>query len=162
MINPEQIIRGILRPFMFAALEEHTVRNLYFILIFLSIISCFREKPAGTPDIFEDISEPEVYNDEINFSHLRSIVDKADKLSPEVFFAITALHRNYIEETERAVDSGTSGNFEKLFEEKRIEFFKTIKFDYDQYMNYYENNQEEMNEYIMQKPELLKYLTILK
>ena len=83
-------------------------------------------------------------------------------ITPEIFFAITTLHHEYTKELEDAIDINSGVDYAKLFEEKRIDFFNTIKFSYEQYMNYYENNLPAINEYLQERPDLIEQLIILQ
>ncbi len=137
-------------------------RFLIFIIVLISLVSCFKEKNNTIKEQPLQVEPEIIAGDEINFEKLQDIVKRAPKLTPEVFFAITVLHRKYIESLEQTITPETEGNPEALFEQKRVEFFKNIKFGYEEYMSYYENNQKEMNDYIMKNPQLMKYLTITK
>ncbi|HBD94168.1 MAG: hypothetical protein A2015_14020 [Spirochaetes bacterium GWF1_31_7] len=137
-------------------------RSVVTLFLLILLVSCFKEKNNTIKEQPLHVEPEIVAGDEINFVNLQDIVKNAPKLTPEVFFAITVLHRKYIESLEKTITPETAGNPEALFEQKRVEFFKNIKFGYEEYMSYYENNQKEMNDYIMKNPQLMKYLTITK
>lgn len=92
---------------------------------------------------------------------MEEIIKKASKLNVEVFMAISILHKKYISQFVDQVKNLPEEEQKKFFEEKKIEFFKSIKFTLEEYENFLKNHPEEINEYIIQNEKIRNYLTTI-
>lgn len=137
------------------------VKSAFIIFMICLTFSCTKNSKEQKTEV---IPEPDniASNKTIDFENMKHIAYNADKLTPEVFFAITILHRQYIEELEAGVVDTPNAAQTAIFEQKKNEFFNNLKISYEEYMGYYEKNSAEMNRYIQNHPEIMEYLTIAK
>ena len=143
------------------------MRFFKYILIFLIIFSLFacnktKEKEINETEYIETYNfenEDEIQASSIDFNKMQKIIENSSKMDVEVFFAISVLHRKYInafEEQAQQLDEKMRNDF---YSQKRVEFFNTIKYSEKQYNDYVTTHQSELNNNINQYPEIAQYLT---
>lgn len=98
---------------------------------------------------------------EIDFDAMKKIIDNSDKLDMDVFFAISVLHKYNIDQHIGEVENLSKEEQQKYFEQKKKDFFDSIKYTEDEYISFMENNIEQLNEYQNEHPAIREYLTTI-
>lgn len=79
-----------------------------------------------------------------------------DRLTPEIFVKITILYRKEMKQWLRTARSLNPGKQQLFFEEANRTFFRTLGITEEEYLRYSERNQEKLNRYLEEHPELLR------
>lgn len=134
---------------------KKVVLSIFLILIFFTC-------KKATKDRAEDIIKiPESQQQGIDFAYMENLVKKSNKLNVEVFFAISVLHKKYISDFIEETKSMPEDKQKDFFEQKKKEFFKTIRFSEDEYNNFMKKHPDEINDYISKNQLIREYLTTL-
>ena len=137
-------------------------RIIYLLLLILLVFSNCKKKSLTNNNDNENmnIEIPDTTEDgEINFDKMNNIIQKSDKLTVEVFFAISVLHKKFIMQFMSEVERLSEDDKKVFFLEKKKDFFKEIKYSEEEYYNFMEKNTNLMNEYIKDHKDIEKYLT---
>ncbi len=116
------------------------------------------------------IKKPEVKNENesnymsndnntgIDFDAMKRKIDESKQMDIDVFFAISVLHKKYISQFAEETASMTEEEQKKFYNDKKVEFFKTIKYTENEYENFMKTHLNEMNEYINNHKAIADYL----
>lgn len=133
--------------------------TILFIILFLS---CFkRDSTIKNNNQETQIIEKDYDFEEIDNEKLKNIIDKSEQIDVKVFFAISILHKNFIDQFIDSVKDKTEEEQKKFFEEKNIEFFNKIKYSEEQYLEFQKKNEKALIDYLNRHPELMKYLVTI-
>lgn len=138
------------------------MRIKYIFIAILSIFllfSCFKKDSLNNFDqaSFSSIIE-EDKEKEINLDKLREIIDKSDKIDIEVFFAISILHKSFIDQFIDKVSNRSEEEQKIFFKEKNKEFFRILKYTEEEYREFQLKNEKSLIDYLNSHPELMNYL----
>lgn len=135
------------------------------IIIFLIIILTFNCKKTETNNNTQNETEIEIpdFNESsnINFDAMEKILKESSTLNTEVFFAIAVLSKRYILQFENTTSDMTEEKQQKFYEEKKNEFFNSIKFSENEYNNFMQNYPEKLIEFQNDHPAIMDYLTTI-
>ncbi len=138
---------------------------LLYIIILLLIIHCGKKKNIKNQIQNEsDLSSQTIESDDkssLDFEGMKIKVEKSEKLDPEVFLAISALHKYHITQNISQAENLSKIEQQKFYEKKKKEFFDSIKYTEEEYTKYMENNLEKLNEYQNEHPAIRNYLTTI-
>ena len=98
---------------------------------------------------------------EIDFDAMKKIIDNSETLDMDVFFAISVLHKYHISQYVGEVENLSEEEQKKYFEQKKRDFFNSIKYTEDEYRSFMERNIEQLNEYQNEHPAIRDYLTTI-
>ena len=138
------------------------MKKIIILLIFsiLFFPQCLKfSKKNGNANNNQDTSLMNKNGNGIDFEKLRSVVDNSNSIDLDVFVAISLLHKNYISQFTNETANMTEDQQKKYFEQKKKEFFKTIKYTEAQYNAYIVANLDKINEYIASHKEIGEFLT---
>ena len=136
---------------------------LFIIIIFLTI-HCGKKGNEAKKNSEENIKiQKNKLNakTKIDFDSMKKIIDNSEKLDMDVFFAISVLHKYNITKYAEEVENLSKEEQQKFFEQKKKEFFDSIKYSEAEYRNFMENNIERLNEYQNEHPAIRDYLTTI-
>jgi hypothetical protein len=97
-------------------------------------------------------------NSEIDMEKMKSIVADSNSMNIEVFAAMSVLHKNYSKQFEKDTVNLNEEEQKKFFEQKKNDFFKTMKFSEAEYNAFLEHNLDKINEYISEHKEISEFL----
>lgn len=114
--------------------------------------------------IVESISAEYEVTSPLNFDELSKKVADSEKMTIEIFFAISALHKSHIAQYEEQLESMTEEQLKIFYAEKKEEFFQTIKYTQVEYDNFslimIERYPVELNNYMNEHPEFREFLSM--
>ena len=132
------------------------MKKLVYLLIIIFFIFTFECK-LWHKNNGDNTTDTEINNNNeksnIDFRGLQERIKNADKIDMDVFMAISVLHKRYV--TQYVDDTLNMSDEEKhnFFEEKKKDFFKTIKFSEQEYNSFMEKNLDKLNDYQNIHPE---------
>ena len=123
---------------------------LFFLIILILTVQCEKKSNLDKKESEEDTTiQTNKLNakSEIDFDAMKKIIDNSETLDMDVFFAISVLHKYNISRHVGEVENLSEEEQKKFFEDKKREFFNSIKYTEDEYRNFMEKNIEQLNEY---------------
>lgn len=140
-------------------------RKLLIIFALASLImmcACTSKKKGEIPqtDLSNERNAADSGKTAVNIDELEALVKQAKALDTEVVIAITVLHHNDLKDLEsKMFDHNISSHEkEKLFEDRKNEFFGKLQFSYDEYTAYIVQHSAQINDYIASHPQIMDYL----
>ncbi len=130
------------------------LKYIFTIIIILFFFSCFKKENSNNIDQNNNTE----FKEEIDFDKMKELINKSEKIDIEVFFAISILHKNFIDQFVEQVKEKTEEEQKIFFEEKNKEFFKTLKYTEEEYLEFQLKNEKILIDYLNHHPELMKYL----
>ena len=136
--------------------------SFLFILLFLIFTACTSKKKADISpvDTYIENNNSSSQKFTVNIRDLESLVKQAKTLNTQVVMAITILHHNELKDLENKMFDHDINAYEKekLFENRKNDFFNKLQFSYDEYTAYIAEHSSEINEYIASHSEIMDYL----
>jgi hypothetical protein len=129
---------------------------LGFFCLFLLAFQC-RKKNETTTTVTTTTDNRS--QEKINMDEMKKKIDESAEMSTEIFIAIAVYHKYYTSSYEEQTKGMNDEEKSKFYEGKKVEFFKTIKYSEKEYNDYMQKNSNEINEYIINHPEITEYLT---
>ena len=136
---------------------------LLFVILLLLIIHCGKNKTSNKNNennTNNQTLESEDKND-IDFEGMKDRIKNSEKLDVDVFIAISVLHKYHISQYVDQVENLPKIQQQKYFEQKKKDFFNSIKYSEQEYRKFMENNIEQLNEYQNSHPAIRDYLTTI-
>jgi hypothetical protein len=97
--------------------------------------------------------------EKVNMDAIKKMIDDSDGMNTEIFVAIAIYHKYYTSSFEDQTKNMSDDEKSRFYEGKKAEFFKTIKYPEKEYNDFMQKNSNEINEYIVNHPEITEYLT---
>lgn len=132
---------------------------LFFILLLL-FVQCKKSNEINE-NSNEDNNQNEnnITKPKIDFDAMKKIIENSTSMDTEVFVAISVCHKFYVSKFDDEVKNLNEEEQKLFFYKKKIEFYKSIKYSEDQYLDFMQKNQQSVDEYIKSHSEILEYLT---
>lgn len=139
-----------------------------YVLILIALIfgaGCKKDTTSIEDEqIVDSISTESETTETLNFDHLKEKVKDSQKMTIDIFFAISALHKNHINKYESQLETMTEEQLKVFYAEKKHEFFQTIKYTEEEYDSFsiimIEKYPAELNNYMSEHPEYREYLSM--
>lgn len=144
--------------------KEKKVRKIIVLMILLlTLIGCWKSEKAATgteqPRETSSLKIPEADTTEkLDFKEMKKTIDESKKMTVEVFFAISVLHKKYVSQYNNQLKDLSEQEKKVFYHQKRNEFFQYIQYTDDEYYEFMENNGEKMDRYIRAHKEIENYL----
>jgi hypothetical protein len=134
--------------------------NISFILILVSLLAFQCKKNNENTNTEDNVTtETESDKSKVDLSEMKNIIDSSTEINLEVFIAISVLKKNYIYQFENDINKLTEANQTKLIDEKNRVFFESLKYTEKEYNDYLQKNFQQVNQYIINHPEITAYFT---
>lgn len=106
----------------------------------------------------ENDNNSNIEKPKIDFDAIKKVIDNSSSMDINVFFAISVYHKYFISNLQDQANKMNDEEQKTFYQEKKIEFFKTIKYSEKEYNDFMDKNINQMNEYISSHPEIADYL----
>ena len=131
---------------------------MFFLIILILFFSQCSKNNSKAKEEEENTGFEETTSNTIDFNAMKKLLDNSKELNIEVFFAISVLHKKYVSQFENQAVSLSEDQQREFYHQKKIEFFKSIKYTEEEYDSFMQNHIEEMNEYINEHKAIREYL----
>ncbi|HOJ64278.1 MAG TPA: hypothetical protein PLE45_07635 [Spirochaetota bacterium] len=137
-------------------------RYIFIILFIFLSLACFKkERITNDSNNQENVIEENNKFKEIDVVKMRELIDKSEEMNVEVFFAISILYKNFISPFIDTMKDKPEDDQKIFFEEKTKEFFNSIKYTEEEYLEFQRKNEKALIEYLNHHPELIDYLVTI-
>jgi hypothetical protein len=127
------------------------------LLVFISSFQC--KKNAETNNNQTTAVENTDNKDKIDIEEMKKTIADSTEMNTQVFVAIAVYHKYYTNQFGDTTKNMTDEEKSKFFEDKKNEFFKSLKYSEKEYNDYMQKNNNDINDYIINHPEITAYLT---